>query len=97
MEIGLREIKTVYPIGNHHLILEFDEDDYRVVDIRPFLRGPMFEPLMDGAFFKRARVDHESGTVTWPNGADLDPQVLYENSVPLKLRSVERKNIRFRR
>jgi hypothetical protein len=33
--------------------------------------------LKDPAYFAQVRVDTELGTVTWPNGADLDPDVLY--------------------
>jgi len=29
------------------------------------------------AYFEQVRADSEPGTVTWPNGADLDPDVLY--------------------
>jgi hypothetical protein len=29
------------------------------------------------AYFARVRVDPELGSVSWPNGADLDPDVLY--------------------
>ena len=36
---------------------------------------PVFEPLKDPAFFRRFFL--EGGTVVWPNGADLDPDVLY--------------------
>jgi len=37
----------------------------------------VFEPLRDPAYFAKLRVDPELGTVVWPNGADLDPDVLY--------------------
>ena len=37
--------------------------------------GPVFEPLKDPAFFAQVRVA-EYGTVVWPNGVDLDPDVL---------------------
>ena len=37
----------------------------------------VFEPLRDPAYFAQVHVDPDLGTVTWPNGADLDPDVLY--------------------
>jgi hypothetical protein len=37
----------------------------------------IFAPLRDPANFAQLRVDPELGTVAWPNGADLDPGVLY--------------------
>ncbi len=47
----------------------------RDVDVEGFLRGPVFEPLHeDPELFRAVRV--ESGTVVWPNGADIDPVVL---------------------
>jgi hypothetical protein len=33
--------------------------------------------LKDGREFAKVRVDPELGTIVWPNGADLDPDVLY--------------------
>ena len=36
----------------------------------------VFEPLRDPAFFNQAYIDH--GAVTWPNGADLAPDAMYE-------------------
>ena len=41
------------------------------------LFGPVFEPLRDTAIFNRVAVD-EFGAITWPNGADLAPDALYE-------------------
>ncbi|KYH32038.1 DUF2442 domain-containing protein [Neomoorella mulderi] len=79
------EVRSAYPVGNHHLILEFETGEYRVVDIRPFIKGPVFEPLKDPAFFRQVKADPESRTVAWPNGADICPDVLYAESVPLEL------------
>ncbi len=41
------------------------------------LFGPMFEPLQDPQRFAELRVD-EYGVICWPNGADFDPDALYE-------------------
>jgi hypothetical protein len=43
-------------------------------------RGGVFEPLHDRRYFARVRVDAEGGTVVWPNGADLAPEVLYDQA-----------------
>jgi hypothetical protein len=49
-----------------------------VVDLAPVLSfRNMFEPLRDSDYFAQVRVEPELGTVCWPNGADLDPDVLY--------------------
>jgi hypothetical protein len=37
----------------------------------------IFAPLKDESEFARLRVDPGSGTIVWPGGADLDPDVLY--------------------
>ena len=37
----------------------------------------VFEPLRDPVYFAQVHVDPEPGTVAGPNGADLDPDVLY--------------------
>jgi len=37
----------------------------------------IFAPLSDPAAFAQVRIHPELGTVAWPNGADLDPDVLY--------------------
>lgn len=49
-----------------------------MVDLAPYLNfHGVFESLRDPAYFAQVRVDPELGTVAWPNGADLDPDVLY--------------------
>ena len=74
----LKDIVSVRVLATHHLHLCFDDGVEGDVDVAaevPF-RG-VFAPLEDPGFFAQVRVDHEIGTIVWPNGADLDPAVLY--------------------
>jgi hypothetical protein len=47
-------------------------------DFSAWLHGPVFEPLKDQGYFQRFFL--EGGTVTWPNGADIAPETLYERA-----------------
>ncbi|MGA2064046.1 MAG: DUF2442 domain-containing protein [Thermoguttaceae bacterium] len=57
--------------------ITFDDGVQGDVDFSEYIgRGPVFEPLAELSFFKSARV--EGGTISWPNGADIAPETLYE-------------------
>ena len=62
--------------GEHRIRLTFDDGTAGTVDFRQWLRGPIFEPLKDIAYFRGFFLD--GGTVAWPNGADIAPETLYE-------------------
>jgi hypothetical protein len=74
----LKDVVSAKALGDYRLYLEFEDGVNGVVDLTRHLsfRG-VFEPLRDAAYFAQVRVDPELGTVAWPNGADLDPDVLY--------------------
>ena len=74
----LKDIVKVKPLKDFHLHLEFEDGAKGEVDIRKLIkfRG-IFEPLKDKTFFAKVDVNPEWGTIFWPNGADLDPDVLY--------------------
>jgi hypothetical protein len=42
------------------------------------MRGPVFHEARTPAGFAKATIDAETGTVVWPDGADLAPDTLYE-------------------
>ena len=83
-------ITKAQAIGDFRLELDFTDGSRGVVDLAPMIagRGGVFEPLQDRAFFSRVGVDADAGTVVWPNGVDLDPDVLYEATAwPMRIGS----------
>lgn len=76
-------IRSVQPLEDFRVQLTFTDGSEREVDLAPYLHGTVFEPLRrDPAFFRSVRVDEELGTIVWPNGADICPDVLYESLTP---------------
>ncbi len=84
----IHDIVDVEVTGDHTLRVTFDDGAVREVNLQGQLDGPVFEPLRDAELFAQVEVDRESGTVTWPTGADLDPIVIYEGLPPLNARAV---------
>jgi predicted amidohydrolase len=70
-------VTSVEVTGPTHLTLTFNDGAHKRVDLRPLLHGPVFEPLLDPAFFAQARLDPELGVVVWPNEADFAPEALH--------------------
>jgi len=74
----LVDVVDVRHVRDYVVWLRFEDGSEGEVDLRSSLRGPVFEPLHDVEYFKQVRVDPELGTITWPNGADIAPETLYE-------------------
>jgi uncharacterized protein DUF2442 len=78
------DVVDVQVQGRGYLLeLTFSTGDVRVLDIEPYLRGPVFMPVRDPALFAQVTVDPELGTIVWPNGADLSLEELYLRSTPI--------------
>lgn len=60
------------------LRIRFEDGTVQVVDFRPVLAGEIFGPLADLKVFDQVRLDEESRTLVWPNGADFDPATLHD-------------------
>jgi Protein of unknown function (DUF2442) len=79
----MTRIRSAMPLDDFNVKLGFTDGSERVVDLDPYLHGPIFEPLkQDREVFRSLRVDEELGTIVWPNGADICPDVLYESLTP---------------
>ena len=62
---------------DYRLLITFADGQRREVDISTMVPFEgVFAPLQDRGYFASVTVNSELGTVVWPNGADLCPDVL---------------------
>jgi len=72
---ALIRVKSAAAVAPYLLRLTLTDGSVVERDVRDLLVGPIFDPLRTSdSAFRRVRVD--GGTVAWPNGADIDPDVL---------------------
>lgn len=75
-------IIDVEPLVGFTVRLTFSDALVRELDLEPVLVGEVFDSLRDPDEFARAGVDDVAGTISWPNGVDLDPDVLHGDHAP---------------
>ena len=74
----LVDVVAVEYLGEYRLRLRFEDGAEGVVEVAEMVEFTgVFAPFADKAYFALVHVDPDSGTICWPNGADLDPDVLY--------------------
>lgn len=84
----LHDVVAVEVLGHYSLRLAFDDGVIGDVDLSHLREWDgVFTPLHDSATFSQVRVDPEIGTITWPNGVDLAPEMLYEKALANPVRS----------
>jgi hypothetical protein len=74
------DITSVSVVRHGVLRLGFADGLAVDVDVLDRMRGPVFDTARTEDGFTQVVVDDETGTVTWPGGADLAPDVLYERA-----------------
>ncbi len=74
----LVDIIEARAIGGHRLYLRFEDGVEGEIDLSEVIEFEgVFKSLREPAEVAKVKVDPEIGTVCWPSGADLDPDVLY--------------------
>ncbi|MGB0880770.1 MAG: DUF2442 domain-containing protein [Polaribacter sp.] len=69
---------AVETLNNYSILLKFKTGEEKIFDMKPHLDGGIFKELKDKNLFEKVRVSFD--TIEWENGADFDPEVLYQNS-----------------
>lgn len=62
------------------LFLEFENGERRSFNMSTYIEQKPWVRLKSGDAFQGAFI--ENGTVAWPGNIDIDPETLYERSVP---------------
>ncbi len=74
---NMNDVVNIDYKNNYIFHIIFDDGVAGDVDLSEYInKGPVFASLKDEAFFRRAVI--EGGTISWPNGADIAPETLYE-------------------
>jgi hypothetical protein len=75
-------VHTVKPLDGYSVHVSFTDGTERDIDLEKYLHGPAFEDIRrDAALFRKVFVG-DGRTLAWPNGADIDPDVLYYDLKP---------------
>jgi hypothetical protein len=74
----LKDVTEVKFLDGYRLHLRFEDGVEGVVDLAEIVQfSGVFAPIEERAYFVQVRVNPDIGTICWPNGADIDPDVLY--------------------
>lgn len=87
----LVDVIDVRPLDAYRLRLTFEDGVQGDVDIANLVTFTgVFAPLAEQHYFRQVAVNPDSGTVCWPNGADIDPDVLYSQATGQPLPAVQK-------
>jgi hypothetical protein len=78
MNAFAHDITAANVVRHGVLRLEFADGLTGQVEVLDRMHGPVFTHARTPEGFAQVAVDAETGTVVWPNGADLAPDTLYE-------------------
>ena len=84
-------VTDVSHVKDYRLEIRFSDGTVAELDFgrRIVGRGGIFTPLANVEFFKQVTVDHEAGTLVWPNGVNFCPDVLYAEATGTSIEEMD--------
>lgn len=87
----LFDVTRVQALPNRNLDLTFENGFHGIVEMDRVVKNytGVFAPLLQDDYFKQVSVNTELGTIVWPNGADLCPDVLYSQATGISITTLD--------
>lgn len=87
----LYDVTKVQALPNRNLDLTFENGFHGIVDMDRVVKNytGVFAPLLQDEYFAQVTVNTELGTIVWPNGADLCPDVLYSQATGIPISAAD--------
>ena len=74
----MRRLISVKPLDNYEVELVYARNQLRHFDLKPYLNLGKFRELKNVTLFQQVRISFD--TISWANGIDICPDLLYEKS-----------------
>ena len=84
---AMARVEEVEHLGGRVLRVVFSDGLVRELDFAGVLPG-ILASIDDDTMFATVEVDRVAGTICWPNGIDLDPDVLHGDRTPASTQRV---------
>lgn len=72
-------VTKVIPEKNYQLLLEFDNGESKLFDVKPYIKGTWFDKISNEVYFKAVRTN--GFNIEWPDGQDICPDDIYFNGI----------------
>jgi hypothetical protein len=73
-------ISSISVQPEYTILLLYANGEKRIFDVKPYLDIGIFKELRDSSVFRSVHISFD--TIAWSNGADIEPEELYADSVP---------------
>ena len=77
-------LKKVEPLDDLKLRLTYETGEVKIFDVVPYADGSWYGQLNDKRYFDMVQMLPGGVGIEWPEGQDIAPHELYDNSVAVK-------------
>jgi len=77
----MNKIINVIPTEDYKLMLTFINEEVKIFDMINYLDHGLYKELKNKNLFKTVKIAFD--TIEWENGIDINPEVLYNDSIPI--------------